>query len=182
VPKRLAEIEAEREAELRKAEQWAAQNGGGTTPGRRSETGETDSPQPVRRAKGKPGFTPDGELPREHRDHESYSQYGLEQFEDALIESGQSYNPLISKSFPGIGLVDRRDLAKHNKVHHCLSFLTEARVNLLMRRHVEKMTLDAIAKEEGVTKRAIVKRLNVAEKHLRDAIAEHWDDDVTWEV
>jgi hypothetical protein len=173
-----------REREAREAAQWAAKHGGGDLPGRRSETGETDTPQPVRRSKGKPGFTPDGELPREHRDPVSYSAFGtIEEFEDALIESGTSYRPLVTHSMPGINIEDSLSrLGKASQLHHCLSFLEKDRVDLLFKRHVERMTLDAIAGEEGVSRQAIIKRLRTAEKHLRDAITEHWDDEVTWEL
>jgi DNA-directed RNA polymerase specialized sigma24 family protein len=43
-------------------------------------------------------------------------------------------------------------------------------VSILQRRHMEQMTLDAIAAEEGVTRQAIIKRLRTAEKNLREAL------------
>ena len=55
-------------------------------------------------------------------------------------------------------------------VEAAFKLMNPRHVDLLLRRYVESMTLDAIAAEENVTRQAIIKRLQVAEKNLREAM------------
>ncbi len=53
--------------------------------------------------------------------------------------------------------------------------------HLLSQRHIELLTLDEIAAEEGITRQSVLKRLERAEQNLRRAFAVHWLDPVDME-
>lgn len=180
--KRLAEIEAERQAELRLAQRFAEKQGVGSLPGRRSETGESATAQRVGHTSNSTDESAregDG-LARKHRDALSYSGFeSMEAWEDWLLDSGQQYTPLVS----GVGGHPTMDtLEKRSRMNHVFSFMDPKRVELLYWRHIEGMTLGEIAEQESVSRQAITKRLRVAEAEFKASFADHWNDDITWEV
>lgn len=179
--RRLSDIEADMRKEHRLAERFAEKEGVGSLPGRRLETGESahqgqvghhgNAEAPTGREEG---------MPRRHRDDVSYSIFdSMEQYEDWLLDTGMNYIPLTASGHPA-PTIDQ--LEKRARMNHVLGKLTAKQVSLLQWRHVENMTLQEIANQEGVSKQAILKRLQVAEADFKAAFAEHWNDDILWEV
>lgn len=179
--RRLPDIERDMRKERKAAERFAEKHGIGSLPGRRLETGETAHQQQVGHH-GNPGVPTGREegVPRRHRDDVSYSIFdSMEQYEDWLLDTGMNYIPMTASGQPAPSM---DQLEKRARMNHVLDFLDPGRVELLQWRHVENMTLQEIANQEGVSKQAILKRLQVAEADFKAAFAEHWNDDVLWEV
>jgi hypothetical protein len=168
--------------ELKAGHRFADKHGVGSLPGRRSETGESDTPQRVGHSgdASAPGGRDSDGLSRPHRDPVSYSAFpSLADWEDWMLAEGEEYLPLVG--MPGGGPTVG-ELEKRSRMNHVFSFMRPDHVELLYWRHVEGMTLEAIARQEEVSRQAIAKRLNVAEAAFKTSFAEHWNDDITWEV
>lgn len=177
----LREIEQETERERRAAQRWTDKHGVGSLPGRRSETGETATRQMVGHSgDSEEGGSRDEALPRKHRDAVSYDRFDtLAAWEDWMLDSGVSYTPLVSSAQPEPSM---DSLEKRSRMNHVFTFMQPRHVELLYWRHVEGMTLEAISRQESVSRQAIAKRLAVAEADFKAAFAAHWNDLVTWEV
>ena len=178
----LRDIESQLERERRVAQRWADKHGVGSLPGRRSETGETATQQRV----GHEGDSEDAAareadgLPRKHRDTLSYSRFEtMEDWEDWLLDNGQQYMPMVGSAQPE---PDMDTLEKRSRMNHVFTFMLPRHVELLYWRHIEGMTLEAISRQESVSRQAIAKRVGVAEADFKAAFAAHWNDDITWEV
>lgn len=65
---------------------------------------------------------------------------------------------------------------KQLRMRHVMDGLPQASVSLLVKRHVSRMTLQAIATEEGVTPQAVAKRLETASRDFKVAFAQRWMD------
>lgn len=178
----LRDIERELQNERRAAQRFADKQGVGALPGRRLETGESATQQRVghdgdHEAAG--GREDDG-MTRRHRDTVSYSRFEtMEAWEDWLLDGGHQYTPLVGSSGPEPTM---DTLEKRSRMNHVFTFLQPRHVELLYWRHIEGMTLEAISRQEGVSRQAIAKRIGVAEADFKAAFAAHWNDLVTWEV
>jgi len=178
----LREQEQAQERERRAAQRWVDKHGVGSLPGRRSETGESNTQQRVGHGGDftDPSGREDDGLSRPHREPVSYSTFEtMEAWEDWLLDNGQQYTPLVGSAQPE---PDMDTLEKRSRMNHVFTFMQPKHVELLYWRHIEGMTLEAISRQEGVSRQAIAKRLGVAESDFKAAFAAHWNDLITWEV
>lgn len=184
----LQDHERARQNEKRRASRFIERHGIGSLPGRRSETGESAGRQsvghhgdPTRPSRA----LEDGGVARTHRDVLSYDALpgGLAAYEDRMADErggNDTFNPLVS---PYIGAPPNQDeLEKRARMNHVFSFMREDQVDLLYWKHVEGMTLQAIADQEGVSRQAIHKRLRRAEAAFAQVHEDHWNDAVLYAV
>lgn len=175
----LQDHERQRTNEARRAARFIERHGLGSLPGRRSETGESSGRQSVGHAANPTqAGRRDDSLPRSHRDVLSYDALpgGLQAYEDQVADGGTThFNPLVSPYIaapPGADEMEQRA-----RMHHVFAFMRPDQVELLYWKHVEGMTLQAIADQEGVSRQAIHKRLRRADEAFRQAHEDHWQDD-----
>lgn len=181
--KRRAQLEFEELRERRAAQRWADKHGVGSLPGRRLETGESAMAQrvghPADPTDASEPRSPEG-LPREHRDTLSYSAHEtLDEWELWMLDAGRGYTPLVGANQPQPTM---DSLEKRSRMNHVFTYMLPKHVELLYWRHIEGMTLEAISRQESVSRQAIAKRIAVAEADFKSSFAAHWNDDVTWEV
>ncbi len=177
--KRLSKLTQEAKTEARRAARFIERHGVGSLPGKRSETGESSGRQSL----GHGGDSTvgdrqadDGGLGRKHRDPVSYdSMGGLAHYEDWLLDSNIGYLPLVGTDAPPPTV---EDMERRARMHHVFSYLKAEHVFVLERKHLERMTLQEIADEDGVSRQAIHKRLKKAEDAFRVAFVTHWNDEV----
>jgi hypothetical protein len=174
----LSDIEKAAEAEHRRAVRFVNRQGVGSLPGSRLPNGESAGRQQVGHhgnASAGSGKADPG-LGRKHRDTVSYDSFGgAGGFEEMLVEQGAGYTPLVGRPSPPPSV---EDLERRARMHHVLSFLPDAYVLVLERKHLEQMTLQAIADEDGVSRQAVHKRLRKAEQLFAEMYEDHWNDDL----
>ena len=183
MPSSRSELDRALALEHKAAQRFVEKNGVGSLPGRRLETGESATQQRVGHEADhtSPTGSPDGDgLSRPHREPVSYSGFdSVEAWEDWMLDNQQWFLPMVGVAQPPATI---QSLEKRSRMNHVFTFMLEQHVELLYWRHVEGMTLGAIAEQEHVTRQAIAKRLAVAEADFKRCFAAHWNDDVTWEV
>lgn len=180
--KRLSDIKREQRAERKAAERFAEKHGVGALPGRRLRTGESAERLQVGHDSNetKSALFEPGAVPRKNRDTLSYDGHpgGVAGMEEHRARHGDMFEPIMG----GMGGSPTLDtLEKRARMQHVLSFMDVVRVDLLYRRHVEGMTLEAIAREDARSRQSVMKRLRVAEQDFKREFGAHWNDTVLWE-
>ena len=202
--KSLKTIEREQKREVSRARRWLSHHDVGALPGRRLENGESASKERSSMFTG-PGqgtelrassargivsiYQHDGSFEDwERAQHGRRSQYIAEQtsptgrrlqnlgaISRARWDEGL-YEPLVGRLPGQPNHVTKDDLERRDRLEHVMSFLLPEHAELLLERHAERRTLDAIAKDRCVTRQAIIKRLRTAEQDFRKHFGERFND------
>lgn len=166
----LAELEEARAVEAKAASRWLKRNPGlgslPPKPHKRSDTGESLARESVLRDYS-PSVLRMGVTRVLVEDPELLSEWENRAEKDPTAR----FEPLMRSPQLTEDEQERRE-----RMEHVMSFLLPDHVNLLHMRYVERLTLDAIAKECGVTRPAVVQRLNTAKQDFRRAYGQHYAD------
>lgn len=88
---------------------------------------------------------------------------------DGVTQTTQPVDPhtinameVFESAFPAAEAPTRMQEVQGELVARTLASMSEIHVRMLERRYLERMTLDAIAAEDGVTRQAVLKRLKAA--------------------
>lgn len=178
--RRLVDVQREYEQAQAEAARWVAQNDLGSLPGKRLDNGESAGRQRTGHSSNPTSARPTDDLPRRHRDDVSYDAVGgAAEFEQHMVDNGGLFLPLVGMATP---LPSFEFLERRARMHHVLSYLSPAQVSVLERKHLEQLTLQEIADEDGVSRQAVHKKLKRAESAFREAFRLHWSDELPLEV
>jgi DNA-directed RNA polymerase specialized sigma24 family protein len=88
----------------------------------------------------------------------------------------EQWKPLVARRPGQAPLLDEQENERRARLEHVMTFLRPETAELLLMRHVERMTLEAIAAELCCSHVNIIKRLRVAEQDFRKHYGLHYND------
>jgi hypothetical protein len=106
-------------------------------------------------------------------------RYRLDRALDRAISLDSMYDAEQARTYPlfGGGLsVDQ--VEKQYRMENVLGAMRPGDVSVLVDRHVEHQTLDTMASSTGVSRQAVLKRIQMAEVNFLLAFDQHWMDPI----